>query len=389
MRAGTALFEEIWMKKISFGIPVVGLISVSLALNTVFARQKQCTAIANGTANKTYLVGAGKLSSEDLARIENKRGKLEVPKNETRRAKKIRAEANRIRAEQKQVAEKGFETWLKKNPNASAEEIERVKDMLDYQRRNVTRFEADVAAPSFDWRSAIDVGPVLQQGDSCNICWAVAAVNAVQTSLKLKSARLDEPVSIKPDGSLTALAQPPVAPETPVPSVQQLLNCMPIETEKICARGWHATAFAFMVGKKGVPTALLPFGQSETFSPGIKGECRSAYSFRALSWDYVNYPPDKLPTVAQLKEALIEHGPIAVPMVFDDCLRDYRSGVFNEKTAGEVGHVVLLVGWDDAKQAWLIKNSWGADWGEKGFGWIKYGSNDIGKYAAWIDGSEY
>ena len=373
------------MSKKSLSFPVVGLISLSLALNAVSAQQRQCTAMTGGTTNKTYLVGAGKLSSEDLARIENKRGKLEIPKNETSRAKKIRAEANRIRAEQKQVAERGFETWLKKNPNASPEEIERVKDILDYQRRNVKRLEANVNTPSFDWRSAIDVGPVLQQGDNCNICWAIATINAVQTSMKLNSARLDEPVSIKPDGSLTALAQPPVAPEMPVPSVQQLLNCMPIQTEKICARGWHGTAFAFMVGKKGVPTTLLPFGQNEIFNPGIKGTCQSAISPRALTWDYVNNPPDKLPTVQQLKEALIEHGPIAVPMVFDNCLRDYRSGVFNEKTAGEVGHVVLLIGWDDAKGAWLIKNSWGEDWGEKGFGWIKYGSNDIGMYAAWID----
>ena len=63
----------------------------------------------------------------------------------------------------------------------------------------------------------------------------------------------------------------------------------------------------------------------------------------------------------------------------------YKGGVFNEKTEGKVGHVVLLIGWDDDRQAWLVKNSWGEKWGEKGFGWIKYGSNNIGQFAAWID----
>ncbi len=34
-------------------------------------------------------------------------------------------------------------------------------------------------------------------------------------------------------------------------------------------------------------------------------------------------------------------------------------------------HYVLIIGYDDAKGAWLIKNSWGTGWGENGFGWIK------------------
>ena len=92
-----------------------------------------------------------------------------------------------------------------------------------------------------------------------------------------------------------------------------------------------------------------------------------------------------MPTVAQLKKALIEHGPLVAPIIYDECLWRYRGGVFNEKNSGDVGHVVLLVGWDDAKGAWLVKNSWGEEWGEKGFGWIKYGSNNIGMFAAWID----
>ncbi len=41
-------------------------------------------------------------------------------------------------------------------------------------------------------------------------------------------------------------------------------------------------------------------------------------------------------------------------------------------------HVVDVVGFDDGKQAWLIRNSWGGtpggdDWGQGGYGWIGYG----------------
>ena len=122
------------------------------------------------------------------------------------------------------------------------------------------------------------------------------------------------------------------------------------------------------------------------YKAGQKFACQPTGGFlKAASWDYVNSPPDKLPTVKQLKTALIEHGPLVAPIFYDECLANYRGGVFNEQDLGTINHVVLLVGWDDEKQAWLVKNSWGEEWGEKGFAWIKYGSNNIGVFAAWID----
>jgi cathepsin L len=182
---------------------------------------------------------------------------------------------------------------------------------------------------------------------------------------------------------------------------------MPIPEKEICNSGWHGLAFEFMVSGKGVPMSreedidglfvkdgveqyvFQPKAKRE-YTPGKKLSCAPDSGFKqALSWDYVNSPPDKLPTVEQLKTALVKHGPIAAPIVYDECLANYRGGVFNEMNLDIVNHVVLLVGWDDDKQAWLIKNSWGEEWGEKGFAWIKYGSNNIGVFAAWIDARNY
>jgi len=42
------------------------------------------------------------------------------------------------------------------------------------------------------------------------------------------------------------------------------------------------------------------------------------------------------------------------------------------------------VGWDDAKGAWLLKNSWSATWGINGFMWIQYGVNAVGTSPAWV-----
>ena len=63
----------------------------------------------------------------------------------------------------------------------------------------------------------------------------------------------------------------------------------------------------------------------------------------------------------------------------------YRGpGVFNETTGPGINHTISVVGWDDTRHAWLIKNSWGTDWGDSGFGYIGYNSNRIGRHTAWI-----
>lgn len=41
-----------------------------------------------------------------------------------------------------------------------------------------------------------------------------------------------------------------------------------------------------------------------------------------------------------------------------------------ERTVG--GHATLVVGWDDTRKAYLIRNSWGPDWGIGGYFWMPY-----------------
>lgn len=78
--------------------------------------------------------------------------------------------------------------------------------------------------------------------------------------------------------------------------------------------------------------------------------------------------------VADIKKHLTEIGPVTGCFIVYTDFYSYKSGVYQHVTGGEEGgHCVAIVGFDDSKKAWIIKNSWGTSWGMSGFGYIAYG----------------
>ena len=117
-------------------------------------------------------------------------------------------------------------------------------------------------------------------------------------------------------------------------------------------------------------------------------------SYTQINPEFTNAHPREPVPVDQIKAALIEHGPIIVKMHIPTTGSAFGSvkgtQVFTETIPlvyeperNNGAHIVIIVGWDDNKGAWLIKNSWGTSWGDNGFGWITYGSNKIGMGAGW------
>ena len=309
------------------------------------------------------------------------------------------------------------EEALRKTTNEIARRHLADRILLYKQFKDLENTDGWHLLPNFDWRErGLEAGQVLNQG-KCGSCWAFASVAVFQAAWDLEQIRSGDALlrQIVPENSYFKRR----------PSVQQLLNCIG-KTKGDCTDGWHGAAFAFMVNSHvpHIPDRLV-WDQDETTLieqyTGRRSICTDPLQNtkvkrggihvvplegpdaaprllkdsdliltaqdRALSWGYVNKPFDKMPTVEQIKSALIEHGPIAAPMWADHCFSVYKSGVFNGENSRSINHVVMLIGWDDAKGAWLIKNSWGKDWGEDGFAWIKYQNNNIGLFAAWIQPS--
>ncbi len=76
------------------------------------------------------------------------------------------------------------------------------------------------------------------------------------------------------------------------------------------------------------------------------------------TWSIANYQSAK-GTMQDVKRNLACNGPLAV-------------------CSGSWWHCVVLVGWDDTQNSWLVKNSWGTGWRDNGYGFIAYDS-DIGQ----------
>ncbi len=75
-------------------------------------------------------------------------------------------------------------------------------------------------------------------------------------------------------------------------------------------------------------------------------------------------------------EALIEalqDGPIIAGMQVYEDFQTYTGGIYEHVTGGILGgHGVALIGYNRAEQYWIIKNSWGTEWGEAGFAKMRW-----------------
>jgi hypothetical protein len=81
-----------------------------------------------------------------------------------------------------------------------------------------------------------------------------------------------------------------------------------------------------------------------------------------------------LTAIADRKAYLSNIGPCSASFAVYDDFYSYSSGVYHHVTGGLVGyHCVQVIGYSEAEQCWICKNSWNTGWGSAGFFKIGYG----------------
>jgi len=195
--------------------------------------------------------------------------------------------------------------------------------------------------PSLDWRNhgGNFVTPIRDQG-GCGSCWAFAATAGLESS------------------TLIANNTPNVTLDL---SEQVLLACSNAGIS--CAQGGYVNHAADFVRDVGLPLESCdPYNAGTTKSLGA---CSSACpnwqssADRIKSWQYVT---TNSPTVDAIKSALNDYGPLPTMMAVYTDFYSYQSGVYSYAWGSLQGsHAILIVGYDDSGQYFIVKNSWGRD----------------------------
>ena len=138
-----------------------------------------------------------------------------------------------------------------------------------------------------------------------------------------------------------------------------------------CSQGWYLSSAADRLKNTGVvDEACLPYQAQDNV---CQNKCSNWQSRLTTINSWVYAPTDR----TSIKNYLLQ-GPVMAAMAVYTDFFYYHSGVYQHVTGGLEGyHAVAIVGYNDSGQYWIVKNSWGASWGENGFFRIKYGDSQI------------
>ena len=233
----------------------------------------------------------------------------------------------------------------------SSKEFKRMHNEAAFlkKRANMPRKEMEVKAglsiPSrIDWRTKGAVTYVKNQGQ-CGSCWSFSTTGNIEGQWFLAG------------NPLVALSE------------QQLVSCDVIDQG--CGGGFQDDAFEWLFfNTNGTITTETAFPYVS--GNGVVPPCKKNLPFGAQITAYNDIARDEGVMATQLATG----GPIAISLDATS-FETYVGGILTNCVSQEIDHAVLIVGYDDSNTPpyWIIKNSWGASWGEDGYIRVQKGTN--------------
>jgi C1A family cysteine protease len=222
-------------------------------------------------------------------------------------------------------------------------------ELPDYLKKQLIPKETLPA--SFDLRTTGGLTSVKDQGQ-CGSCWAFATMGAIESRWKVNGR-----------GTYDL-------------SEDNLNTCHPPFVLAPCEGGNAYLSLAYLSRGSGPKSESDdPYSDSHTTD-----DCPSGLSPQGIitsGWFIPTTDPNLIKSLIQT------YGALATDMYYT--ASSYNSGNHTYYYSGSesINHAVTLVGWDDTKAtaggtgAWIIKNSWGASWGENGYFYIAYQDSKV------------
>lgn len=223
------------------------------------------------------------------------------------------------------------------------------------ERRVPRRLVSSSSSPlsdALDWRNYGAVSDVKTQGGSCGDCFAFAATGLLEGYFATQY------------GILISLSE------------QEISDCDRVHNQG-CDGGNYYYAITDYVSRAALSSAAIYPYEFET-----KGDCRASSRTRVLRAGGSSSPTSEeeaLPIyfIERNEEALraaVMQSPVAAAISASSALFQFYAGGVLDDAAGcgsDPDHAVLVVGYGRDEAAgldyWLVKNSWGASWGERGY----------------------
>jgi len=205
---------------------------------------------------------------------------------------------------------------------------------------------------SYDSREVLgkNTPPIKDQGN-CGSCWAFGTVAGFEFAFA------------KVKGSVKQFSE------------QELVSCSEYGS---CGGGYFAHEYHVKPG--GAVESDFPYvARDVKCKKGLKQD-------EKLKTFYMLGTHTTAPTEFEIKTAIFKYGAVVATVYASDALMNYKSGVFKKCRTGITNHIITLVGWGkgSGKTYWILRNSWGEGWGEKGYMKIPAGCSKVAEDASYV-----